>query len=79
MMPCPKCGTKCPARNTSRATGHVYRNYYCRCGKSFSTQERITRSWDRVNPMPIEKPRKGKAARIAEMLKAEEETPDGSR
>lgn len=70
MMPCPKCQTKVPARNTRRYARYVSRNYFCFCGQSFTTRERITRKWKRVNPMPAKKTMSGNAARISEMLKA---------
>lgn len=69
MMPCPKCETKCPARNTKRNLRSVHRNYYCVCGQSFTSHETITRVWDRINPMPPKKAMSGNAARISEMLK----------
>lgn len=71
MMVCPKCTEKVPARNTKRAKNHVYRNYYCRCGKSFATQEKITKVWDRINPMPLKRSLSGDAARIAEVFKTQ--------
>lgn len=70
MMPCPKCGVKVAARNTKRNKKSVHRNYYCPCGQSFTSHEKITRRWKRVNPMPAKKSLSGNAARISEMLKA---------
>lgn len=70
MMPCPDCTTKCPARNTKRTKKFVYRNYYCPCGLSFTSHEKVVRKWARVNPMPAKKAFSGNAARISEMLKA---------
>lgn len=70
MMRCPKCQTKVPARNTRRYKRYVGRNYFCSCGQSFTTRERITRKWKRVNPMPLTKSISGDAARIYAEIKA---------